>query len=78
VGTRTAVEVLQQRQSLVQAQTNYAQAKYAYLMDIITLRLAAGTLDEQTLKDIDQWLTVNQPTNTSPVTAPTPAVTPQP
>ena len=45
VGTRTAVEVLQGRQSLVQAQTSYAQSRYDYLLDIINLRLAAGTLN---------------------------------
>ncbi len=78
VGTRTAVEVLQQRQNLVQAQTTYAQARYQYLLDIIQLRLAAGTLDRDTLGEINQWLTVNQPTSTSPVTQPPPPVPPQP
>jgi outer membrane protein len=78
VGTRTTVEVLQQRQNLVTAQTNYAQARYTYLLDIIALRLAAGTLDERTLNEINGWLTVNQSTSTSPVNRPTPTVPPQP
>jgi outer membrane protein len=78
VGTRTAVEVLQQRQALVQAQTNYAQARYQYLNDIIQLRLAAGTLNGDTLKEIDSWLTANQPISTSPVQEPAPSVKPQP
>ncbi|MGH8258761.1 MAG: TolC family protein, partial [Steroidobacteraceae bacterium] len=78
VGTRTAVEVLQERQNLVQAQTNYAQARYNYITDIIALRLAAGTLDEATLKQIDGWLTVDEPTSTSPAMQPAPAVPPQP
>ena len=29
----------------MQAETNYAQAKYGYLDDIVSLRLAAGNLD---------------------------------
>ena len=78
VGTRTTVEVLQQRQNLVTAQTNYAQAKYTYLLDIVALRLAAGTLDEATLKEINGWLTVNQSTSTSLGNQPAPAVPPQP
>ncbi len=78
VGTRTAVEVLQERQNLVSAQTTYAQARYTYLTDIIQLALAAGTLDAGTLKQINSWLTVNQSTSTSPVTQPAPPITPQP
>ena len=57
VGTRTEVEVLQARQNLVTAQTNYAQSRYAYLRDTIALRQAAGTLDRQALVEINQLLT---------------------
>jgi len=78
VGTRTAVEVLQSRQALVQAQTSYAQARYNYLLDLIQLRLAAGSLDRKTVEEINQWLTVTQAMSTSPVTEPTPGVAPQP
>jgi outer membrane protein len=78
VGTRTAVEVLISRQNLVQAQTSYSQARYDYILDIITLRLAAGTLDRQTLEELNRWLVVTQPTPTHPVTQPTPPVPPQP
>ena len=60
VGTRTEVEVLQSQQSLVQAQTSYAQARYDYLLDIIQLRLAAGTLNRGTLVDINKLLTATQ------------------
>lgn len=57
VGTRTEFEVLQARQNLVSAQTNYAQSRYTYLLDIVALRLAAGTLDRNTLSEINQVLT---------------------
>jgi len=56
VGTKTAIDVLTARQQLVQAQTNYAQAKYGYLNNIIALRLAAGNLDRATIAQINSWL----------------------
>ncbi len=56
VGTKTAIDVLSSRELLVQAQTNYSQAKYGYLNDIIALRLAAGNLDPTTIKQINNWL----------------------
>jgi len=76
VGTRTEVELLQQRQNLVQAQTSYAQARYDYLLDIVQLRLAAGTLDQQTLQQINSWLTVTQPTGTGALSSPEAPVPP--
>jgi outer membrane protein len=66
VGTRTTVDVLQERQALVLAQTNYAQARYDYLNDVIALRLAAGTLDRATLVEINKSLTAAQD---SPITS---------
>jgi outer membrane protein len=56
VGTRTAVDVLESRRQLIQAQTNYAQARYAYLNSIIQLQLAAGDLDRDTIAEVNQWL----------------------
>jgi outer membrane protein len=56
VGTRTEVEVLEERQNLVQAQTSYAQARYNYILDLIQLRLTAGTLDLRTLQEVNRWL----------------------
>jgi outer membrane protein len=56
VGTKSVVDVLTARELLVQAETNYAQAKYGYLDDIVALRLAAGTLDEHTIAQINGWL----------------------
>jgi outer membrane protein len=57
VGTRTEVEVLQGRQSLVQAQTSYWQSRYDYFNDVIALQLAAGTLSRDTLAQINKQLT---------------------
>jgi outer membrane protein len=58
VGTRTAVDVLTSRRLLVQAQTSYSSAKYSYLNTLIQLQLAAGTLDRDTIAEINKLLTV--------------------
>jgi outer membrane protein len=63
VGTRTAVDVLNARRTLVQAQTDYASSRYAYILDIVSLRLASGSLDRKTLADINQWLDESVPTS---------------
>jgi outer membrane protein len=61
VGTRTAVDVLISRRTLIQAQTSYSSARYSYLNTLIQLRLASGNLDRKTLEEINQWLTVAGP-----------------
>jgi outer membrane protein len=61
VGTKTAIDVLASREQLVQARTNYAQAKYGYLNNIIALRLAAGNLDRGTIRQINGWLVEPSP-----------------
>ncbi|MEJ1960094.1 MAG: TolC family outer membrane protein [Gammaproteobacteria bacterium] len=57
VGTRTSVDVLDQRRLLVNAQTAYLQSRYDYLQNVVNLRLAAGNLDPQTLEDLNKLLT---------------------
>jgi outer membrane protein len=57
VGTRTEVEVLQGRQSLVQAQVTYWQSRYDYMNDVIALQLAAGPLTRDTLVQLNKSLT---------------------
>jgi outer membrane protein len=59
VGTRTSVDVLQARQRLFEAQTNYARSRYDYLLNVLRLQLAAGTLDQKNLTDINALLTEN-------------------
>ncbi|MFT3906161.1 MAG: TolC family outer membrane protein [Steroidobacteraceae bacterium] len=75
VGTKTALDVLTARQSLVAAETSYASAKYSYLNNIIELRLAAGNLDRTTLEQINGWLTetASETPDASPDAANTPA-----
>ena len=56
VGTRTAVDVLQARRTLVQAETNYSRSRYDYLLNVISLKLAAGNLNDKDLGEINSWL----------------------
>jgi outer membrane protein len=60
-GTRTAVDVLQSRQQWVQAQTDYAHSRYDYMLDVIKLQQAAGTLSEHSLQRINALLTDTPP-----------------
>lgn len=56
VGTRTTVDVLDARRRLLEAQTNYARSKYDYIINIIQLKQAAGTLSRDDLNEINSWL----------------------
>jgi outer membrane protein len=62
VGTRTAVDVLNSRRTLVQAQTDYAGSRYDYIVSIIQLRLAAGNLSRNDVIEVNKWLAVSEPT----------------
>jgi outer membrane protein len=76
VGTKTAIDVLSSRELLVAAQTNYSQAKYGYLNNVVALRLAAGNLDVATIKQINGWLVEQQPLGPEPSTTTTPPPAP--
>ncbi|MGN6313023.1 MAG: TolC family outer membrane protein [Rhodanobacteraceae bacterium] len=57
VGTRTIVDVLISQQNLFQAQSNYSQARHAFVINQLTLKDAAGTLD---VKDLEAANTLLQ------------------
>lgn len=79
VGTRTTVDVLAARGNVVQAFTNLSRAKYDYLLNVIRLREAAGTLDPDALVEINGWL--NETVTTMPPLTPStlaPTTTPPP
>ncbi len=50
VGTRTIVDVLISQQNLFQAQSNYSQARHAFVINQLTLKSSAGTLE---VKDLE-------------------------
>jgi outer membrane protein len=69
VGTRTAVDVLNSRRTLVQAQTDYSASRYDYIVSVFQLHLAAGSLNFAKLAEINRWLVAQA--RTSPA-VPTP------
>lgn len=56
VGTRTSVDVLNSRRDLLRAQVNFYVARYDYLVNMINLKRAAGTLSADDIVQINQWL----------------------
>ncbi|WP_151193087.1 TolC family outer membrane protein [Cysteiniphilum sp. JM-1] len=60
VGTHTIVDLLQQQQQLFQAQQQYAQAKYDYINDLLTLKNTAGVISYKDIDAINKWLTADK------------------
>lgn len=56
VGTRTTVDVLNAKRDLFRAKRDFADARYLYVIDILNLKQAAGTLAVDDLKLINSWL----------------------
>jgi outer membrane protein len=68
VGTRTSVDVLNARKTLVQSETDYSGSRYDYIVSVLQLRLAAGNLDRAQLTEINGWLTLAAPTSPAVIT----------
>lgn len=56
VGTRTIVDVLQSTRNLFEARRNLSNARYTYIVTMLQLKQAAGSLSEQDLAAINQAL----------------------
>jgi len=56
VGTRTIVDVLRSQFNLYQSITNYYQARYDYILNVMRLKQAAGTLQIQDLETLEPYL----------------------
>jgi outer membrane protein len=56
VGTRTAVDVITVQRALLEALRNYARSRYDYILSILRLKQAAGTLSPEDLRAVNQWL----------------------
>lgn len=85
VGTRTTVDVLDARRRLFEAQTNYARSRYDYILNLIALKVAAGTLARTDLDAINTWLResasledASKAPEAAPTTAPAPSIGPAP
>ena len=56
VGTRTIVDVLDATRRLYDANKNLSNARYNYILSVLQLRQAVGTLSEQDVLDVDAGL----------------------
>ncbi len=56
VGTRTIVDVLDSTRRLYDANKNLSNARYDYILSVLQLRQAVGTLSEQDVLDVDAGL----------------------
>lgn len=56
VGTRTIVDVLNAQTNLILAQQSYAKARYAYIIQSLTLKLYAGILSPEDICHVNSWL----------------------
>jgi len=56
VGVRTQVDVLNATQQLISARRDYAQAIYTYAINVLKLKAAAGTLTDDDVAFVNQWL----------------------
>jgi len=55
-GINTNLEVLNAQRDLFIAKRDYAQTRYTYILDLLRLKLAAGQLNENDLKEVNGWL----------------------
>jgi outer membrane protein len=56
VGTRTTVDVLNSQNNLRQAETTYSRSRYDYILNILRLKEASGSLGENDVVEVDGWL----------------------
>lgn len=56
VGTRNLVDVLNAQRTLFEAQRNYDSSRYAYVLDMLKLKQAAGNLTPEDILTLNQWL----------------------
>jgi len=77
VGTRTVLDVLNNQQTLFDAEREYALARYNFLQNRLLLEQAAGTIEVASVQDINRLLTVDAEAELVPPAEP-PATTPAP
>jgi outer membrane protein len=56
VGTQTTVDVLQAQNNLRRVETTYSRSRYDYLLNVLQLKQAAGSLAVGDIEQIDGWL----------------------
>jgi outer membrane protein len=66
VGTRTVLDVLNNQQTLFNAEREYALARYNFLQSRLLLEQAAGTLEVSDVEDINRLLTADAEAKLAP------------
>ena len=66
VGTRNIVDVLNAEQNLYNAIANYAEARYDYVVNLLSLRQQSGRLDVEAIEEVNAWLTGDEVNFTLP------------
>jgi outer membrane protein len=56
VGTRNVVDVVLAQRTLFQTRRDFANARYNYVINTLTLKQAAGILSPQDVIDLNNWL----------------------
>jgi outer membrane protein len=56
VGTQTTVDVLASQNALTRIETTYSQSRYQYILNVLLLKQAAGTLTAADIQEVDGWL----------------------
>ena len=56
VGTRTLVDVLNSQSDMFRAERDYSVARYDYILNLLSLEQAAGTLELQDLETVNAWI----------------------
>ena len=56
VGVRTQVDVLNAQQQLFSTRRDLAQARYNYILSLLRLKAAVGTLTEDDIVRVNAWL----------------------
>lgn len=55
-GINTSLDVLDASRDLFRAKRDYAQSRYGYLLNLLRLKQAAGTLSEEDVGQVNGWL----------------------
>ena len=66
VGTRTVLDVLQNQQTLFNAEQEYALSRYNFLQNRLLLEQAAGSLGAEDVQDVNRLLTADASTRVVP------------
>ncbi|XKH60952.1 TolC family outer membrane protein [Halomonas sediminis] len=66
VGTRNIVDVLNAEQNLYNAFSDYAQARYDYVINLLALHQQSGILDVEVVNELNDWLQGDSITFTLP------------